>query len=56
VKKTTANVKAPDVEKDRELLKAELKRYLEDLKTDDIATDELAKLVTVLREIKKRRG
>ena len=55
VKKST-NVKPPDVEKDRELLKTELERYLEDLKTDEIATDELAKLVTVLREIKKRRA
>ena len=54
--KKSANIKPPDVERDRELIKTELEKYLEELKTDDIATDELAKLVTVLREIKKRRG
>lgn len=54
MKKQTPNVKAPDVEKDRELLKAELEKYFDELKTDTIAIDELAKLVNVLRELKKK--
>ena len=54
MKKSTANVKVPDLEKDRKLLQAELEKYLEELKTDTIAIDELAKLVNVLRELKKK--
>jgi hypothetical protein len=53
--KSTANVKAPDVEKDRDLLVKELRRDLQDLIDDSsVGIDRLAELARVIEVVKKK--
>jgi len=54
MKKSTANVKAPDDEKDRELIFKESKRDLEDLLNEPGPLDNLADLVKALKKAKKK--
>jgi len=54
VKKSKANVKAPDDEKDREEIVKESKRDLEDLLNEPAPLDNLADLVKALKKAKKK--
>jgi hypothetical protein len=49
------NIKAPDVEKDRDLLVKELRRDLQDLLDDSsVGIDRLAELARVIEAVKKK--
>jgi hypothetical protein len=53
--KKQVNVKAPDVEKDRDLLVKELRRDLQDLLDDSsVGIDRLAELARVIETVKKK--
>jgi hypothetical protein len=55
VKKSTPNVKVPDVEKDRDLLVKELRRDLQELLDDSsVGIDRLAELARVIEAVKKK--
>jgi hypothetical protein len=53
--KKQANVKAPDVEKDRDLLVKELRRDLQEMLDDSsVGIDRLAELARVIEAVKKK--
>jgi hypothetical protein len=55
VKKSTANVKAPDVEKDRKQIIQESKKDLEGQLTEPAPLGNLANLVKALKKAKKKK-
>ena len=53
--KKPANIKAPDVERDRELLVKELRRDLQEMLDDSsVGIDRLAELARVIEAVKKK--
>lgn len=54
MKKSTANVKAPDVEKDRKQIVEETKRDLDEMLNEPAPLGNLADLVKALKKAKKK--
>ncbi|MCG7852708.1 MAG: hypothetical protein MIO92_09315 [Methanosarcinaceae archaeon] len=55
MKKSTANVKPPDVEKDRKQIVKETKRDLDEMLNEPSPLGNLAELVKALKDVKKTR-